>query len=431
MATWILAAYIALIFVRPMDWWAPVQGMRLVNMAAIATLFAAVPRLLSQHFVVWRLPQTKFALALVLGATLSWLYPFWGSGMLMAFQDIGRLIVLYFLIVFVARDSRRLNWLVWTILACVVWMAVHAILQAHTGQGFGGQEALTRRIGTEDQPRYIQQAVAFGIFNDPNDLCLAFVIAVPLLLAAYRMAQQPLVRWFTLALVPLVLYGAWLTNSRGGMVGLLGMLAAYALARMKGHRRWVFLTVGVLVLTVLAPSRFSRSSGVDTGRVNAWGSGIMSFQEHPLFGIGYDNFEDLAEGIQAHNSFIHVLAELGLAGYVPWFLLIALTLVHVRRAMQLKDQIPARDHHYLSALFSALVGFLTSSYFLSRAYNPVLYILLGLAIAQVMASTTRPELHQQVFGKLRLDLTRTLLCCLASIPFFWVTIRLANIAAGR
>lgn len=425
MAASLLCIYVALIFVRPMEWWAPMRGETLVLFAAAATMFAALPRLLNDHFVMWRLPEVKLGLFLLMAASLSWLYPFWGTGIIDTFLDFGKIIFLYIMVVLLARYPKYFRWLLWTVVLCVAWMAIHGVLQAHTGAGFGNLRPFPRR----EEGKIVYQIIAFGIFNDPNDLCLAFICVLPLLYALYRSSSSLVGRLAAAGIIPLALYGAWLTNSRGGVVGLLGMMGAYAMVRVKGIYRWIVISAGVLMVTVVAPSRFARGMSVDLGRVNAWGDGITAFKSYPIFGVGYGAFGDYSDKV-AHNSFIHTLTELGLFGYIPWFMLIALTLLHLRRAIALRENVTARDHFLLSGLFSALVGYLTAVYFLSRQYNPVLYIFLGLAIGQVWIACRDRENYLQVFGPIKQDMKRCFQLCIASIPVMWITVRIAN-SLGR
>jgi len=428
MSLFLLATYIALIFIRPQEWWQPVYGFELVNVTAIATLVVSFPKLMKEQMVFRRLPEIKCSLLLLLAAALSWVGNSYLGGALNAFDEFGKVIVLYLLIVMLGRSARGFTILMWTILLCITWMAIHGIVQARTGAGFGGLPPNPRILENGDTT---YQIVAYGIFNDPNDLCLAFIIAVPLLYAVYKASGNGASKALAICLIPLVCYGAYLTNSRGGVVGILGMLGAYGISRAKGFRRWIIVSVGGTVVFVVAPSRFSGGMGVDVNRVSLWGESMDAFKTHPIFGVGWRNIEDYTSSFQVtHNSFINTLAELGLLGYIPWFLLIFLTIVHMRRAMNIKGIDGTPEYAYLSGLFSALVGYLTAVYFLTRQYNHVLYILLGMAVAQTLIVCQKYNAYDQVFGTIKKDYRRAVFWCLGSIPMLWITIRLANLA-GR
>ena len=253
MSLFALIIYIVLLFIRPMEWWEPVLNWQLVTIAAVLTLLTSFPLILSGTKKLWReLPEIRAAFYLLMGVTVSWVYPLWLSGILMGFQEFGKIIFLYFLVVLLGRQPRSLRLLIWTVLSCALWMVAHGCLQHFTGTGFGGQPPMYRQtMGIE-----VKQIIAFGIFGDPNDLCLVFVMTIPLFYAMAKLSRNPLQQSLSWLSIAAVSYGAYLTNSRGGIVGLLGMVGAYAIARSKGFRRWAMITVGALFISVIAPSRF-------------------------------------------------------------------------------------------------------------------------------------------------------------------------------
>jgi len=422
MAVILLSIYIVLIFIRPMEWWDPVLGFNLLDNLAILLVPATFFTLKKEDFIEWgRLPETKLSILLLIGFSLSWL-PWWRQSVITTFQSFGKIALLYNLILLLGRKRRSFHILLWTLFVCVIWMAVHGVLQHYSGYGFGD---LPPRFRGRDE---VYQIVAFGIFNDPNDLCLIFIVALPLIYAEFRASRNSLVKFILLAAAPLVAYAAWLTNSRGGVMGIFGMVITYVVMSTRGIKRWLVIFVSVMLICVVAPSRFANKLEVDVDRTAFWGIGISSFKATPIFGIGWGNFPDIARGSVAHNSFIQVLAETGAVGYFPWLLLISATCLHLLRAINLKGVKDAEREgkFYLSALLSALAGFLTAIYFISRGSNPVLYILLALATAKTAEVASGHELHLKVFGEWRADLRKGIFFCFGSIVFLWLTIRLAN-----
>jgi hypothetical protein len=392
--------------------------------------FTAFPKVLDEHMRFTQIPQIFVAVFLLIAVSFSWLYPFWAGGISMTFKEYGKVILLFLIIILLGREPRYFRLLLWTVSASVTWMALHAITQDVRGFGFGGQTPRPR--GVTEEGVEIFQAVAYGQFDDPNQLCMCFIMAIPLLFAEYRAVSNPVIRLIVLALIPLIAYGAWLTNSRGGMIGIFGMIAGWTIARTKGVRRWLTASVTIGLVTVLLPARGSQLGAVDMSRVNAWGDGLDMFARFPILGVGYSAFPQYtAEGLQAHNSYLNALAETGLFGYMPWFLLMFLTLVHLRRTLSLKEFIGRRDRHYLGGLFSSLCGYLTALYFLSLGFNFVLYVLLALTICGIIIACYEHNLYAQVFGNLKRDLRWGLFWCLASIPFLWITVRITNKMGGR
>lgn len=426
MPTILLAIYIILIFIRPMDWWEPLIGLELVTAAAAITFTVGLPKILAWAPQAWRtIPQMRWGLALLASAVLSWLPTFWFGGMQNAFEQFGRLIFFFSLILILVNTKQDYKILIWTFLGCAIWMAVHAILQQRRGFGFGGQTPLWRLRNVETG-EFVWQSKAFGTFEDPNDLCAILVIAIPMLYALYKASRHPVSKVISLAGVPICGYGAWCTNSRGGIVAIFGMLATYAIARTKGIRRYLMASASILLVTTVAPSRFGKGMVV-RDRAVLWGDGISMFKDNPFFGVAYMEYPThQGESMMAHNTYVQILAELGLIGYLPFFLIIYLTIVQLRRAIALKAHFPSADQFIMAGIFSSLAGYLTAMYFISRQYHHVLYVVLALSITFLQSSSRSAGVLDQVIGNTRKDLKHGLYWGLGSIVVMWVTVRIAN-----
>ena len=426
MALILLALYIMIIFIRPMDWWPPLYNLPLVNNLAIILIPVSFLGATKENFARWwKLPEMKLAVVLLFAASASNLFV-WLSAVIVTFETFGKVILCYAVILLVVRRNQNFRFILWTILTCIAWLAIHGVLQIQRGYGFGDLPPIWRA------EHEVYQIVAFGIFEDPNDLCLVFIMALPLLYSEFRTSDSKVARLMALAMMPLVVTATWLTNSRGGVLGIFGMIAGYSILRTKGIRRWISIIVPSLIIFIFAPSRFAGHGVVDLNRATLWGYGLQAFRYHLLLGVGYNRFEDIGEGMVAHNSYIHTLTELGLLGYLPWFLLIYMTMSHLCRAINLRSALPRSDQLHLMALFSALSGYLTAIYFLSRSYDYVLYILLALAIAKVsIIAQSSPDLYVKIFNEKRDDLKKGIIIGLASVIFMWVTVRVANMVGGR
>lgn len=259
--------------------------------------------------------------------------------------------------------------------------------------------------------------VVFGIFTgqtaderfhagsnsyDPNDLALALVMVLPLLLYLFSVSG-PGYKFVLAGMAFVCLYGVVLTRSRGGLLGLLA-LGALILTRSSLSRasKLVVVAISILVFgtpastvywdriqTMWAPkTEYDRTAG---GRIEIWKTGLMLMATHP-WGVGIDGFTT-AEGLShggkgkwsaAHNSFLQVGTELGIAGLAIFLLLLARTIKDLRR---IQANVPVTANYsnpvmvLASALEVSLWGFVVGGFFLSQAYNGLLYILLALSVA--------------------------------------------------
>ena len=123
-------------------------------------------------------------------------------------------------------------------------------------------------------------------------------------------------------------------------------------------------------------------------------------EDHPVRGIGNGNFANtsvhylLQPGAivrddfiidtpkVAHNSYLEVLAELGVIGLVLFLTVLGFALACIVKAAWLFERVGDRQMELLSrALFVALVGLLASDFFGSRQFEKQLWLLLALGPA--------------------------------------------------
>jgi O-antigen ligase len=135
----------------------------------------------------------------------------------------------------------------------------------------------------------------------------------------------------------------------------------------------------------------TRLSNIDAGeesaagRVDAWYTALQLFQHSPLTGVGFGLFTEYND-LTAHNSWLLVLAELGLPGYVLWFCSFAFSMQQLwliaRTSGQPTDSSAnaveiADDRRFATALLYSGIGILVTAFFLSRSYSVLLFLFWG------------------------------------------------------
>jgi hypothetical protein len=212
-----------------------------------------------------------------------------------------------------------------------------------------------------------------GTLEDPNELALAIGIVVPFALAFLdrrRSLGRALLAAVTLGTVGLCIY---FTQSRGGQLLFLAVLAVYFVRRF-GAR--VGLAAGTLLATPILI--FGGRSGADDStmeRTICWWTGLHLFTGSGGFGVGLGQFLEY-HGQTAHNSFILVAAEMGLPGLLLWtavvYLAVKIPLVALRA------DLPPVAKTWALALLASMAGLIVGSTFLSYAYKDVFWIFIGL-----------------------------------------------------
>ncbi len=389
--------YLLLVLIRPQDYPALVDSFGL-PLQPLMLLVAAGFWLLSPHK---RFDAPHYAVLLLFFGVLMFSHVFngWFGGALEQFEKFAPVVLAF--VVFANGIDRRERVLrtmaVFAISAAV--LSLHGIEQKELGVGWTG-------IGLSQGTR-IQYV---GIFNDPNDLGMLFVACVPM--AVYlgsRGGLMGLRRLFWMTIAAILVYGIYLTDSRGSLLALLAVMGVYV-----WQTRGVFVAgvLGVAAVGVLLalPSRFNEIDVEEAsaqGRVDSWYEGLQMFQAHPLFGVGPDMYSDYHH-LTAHNSFVLILAETGIVGFTLWlaFVLYCFRMMWVgsrppgelawqsevaldadgdaETALAELDAIEARiveGRAIAMTLLLSLVGFFTCAFFLSRSYVIVLYLLAALVVA--------------------------------------------------
>ena len=159
-----------------------------------------------------------------------------------------------------------------------------------------------------------------------------------------------------------------------------------------------------------------------------WGYGNQFLKQNPLFGIGYQRWLDYSDQV-AHNSFVTCYGELGLFGYSFWFSLLWLVLRSVYKIVRL-EPLDRGTRRLAIGLFAALVGFYASAFFLTRTYNPFLYLMLGLGIGLIRYVDRQPYCPAGYLDITNRNIGQSVLMAVASIPAIWVVVRLYWAAGG-
>lgn len=125
-----------------------------------------------------------------------------------------------------------------------------------------------------------------------------------------------------------LLYGIYLTDSRGTFLGAAALIAIYLLITKGGTKLILFgIAIGPVIATLIAArGGVSAADASASGRLDAWYHGIQMFLSNPVFGVGMGNFVEWHRRT-AHNSFVMVSSELGFIGYCLWAGAIFLTVL--------------------------------------------------------------------------------------------------------
>ena len=182
-----------------------------------------------------------------------------------------------------------------------------------------------------------------AVYGSPNNLALYLDRALPLVIALAAFVGGRRRRTaYALAAIPIAA-AVYLTYSRGAW--LIGLPAGLLVIGLFSGRRARLAIAALLVVGAIALVPFSQTDrfkslfqeGTGTGffRVSVWESGIAMIRDHPVFGVGLDNFlYEYPQYIQPdawrepnlahpHNIVLDFWVRLGVLGVVAlgWLLI--------------------------------------------------------------------------------------------------------------
>ena len=308
-----------------------------------------------------------------------------------------KILAFFFLLVIGIRDTRDLALLMWGFLISVGILVVLSLTVLDLEATSSGLGRLEGNAGF-----------------DANDLGMIFLMGLPLALL-FMYNARPLGRIIAGAILVGIPMSIALTGSRGAMVGLafVGPSIFFSLKRVAIWKRTAAIAVVIGGLIVGAPEGYWEQMRTifsaeedynvteDYGRVALAKRGLGYMLDYPVFGVGIANFPraegtispiavdrlsagEAVQWIAPHNTYAQVGAELGLIGFGIWLTLLyhgTVGLWKLRRRIPAAWSRQGAERRFLreACLFlpTSVLAFAVTSFFLSHAYTPPFYILLG------------------------------------------------------
>lgn len=362
-----LMAYITLIYVRPSEIFPDLATVPFVDILTGISAAVGVVAVASKPRKLFNLPHDKLLLAFWAVIAISSL-KIWLPGVYYSWLAFTPPVFCYFLLRAAVQTPRQLRGVIYLLIALNIFLAVNGIVQYQTGVGLGDVGLTLDRI------------YGLGIFNDPNDLGMTFVMVVPFLTMIIGNRASGIVSKVVSAVaLVVILLAVFYTNSRGALLGLGAALVCASYLKSKSARSLIVAALLAGVITIAGPSRAGQIDNEDESaqsRIQAWAAGWEMLKAHPITGVGYDEFTNNHERV-AHNSFVHTFSELGLTGA---FCFVGMFYWYFR-GLRITPNVPADMAPWFRAITASGAGVLTCMWFLSRQYVVVLYALLALGAA--------------------------------------------------
>ena len=239
-------------------------------------------------------------------------------------------------------------------------------------------------VTAEGDPVIFFRMRGFGVFSDPNDIALLIVSSFILLL---YFTSEPDTKGFWpvwVGMIGVLLYGLWLTQSRGGLLAAGGAGLVFLLMKYGQQVATVIglAGAGIAPLALGRLGAISLSSGTGQDRIQLWAEGLDHMKGLPvLLGIGQGQYSDItSSGLVAHNSYVHAFVELGLVGGTFFAGMLFFATFGFYRLRSVKHEITDRTVFTLLPVVAAITaGWAVGMGSLSRCYTPATYLVFGVA----------------------------------------------------
>ncbi|MFH1701759.1 MAG: O-antigen ligase family protein [Candidatus Zixiibacteriota bacterium] len=377
-----LVIFVILSFIRPADFMPALAAIPLAKVIGGATLIALIfARIRTRDFELGgRQAMLLFAFAATLFISIP--LSFWPQHSLEISLDFLKIILFYFLFVNIVRDLKKLK------IISLIAMASIIVLCLSTIQSFLTGNARAASV------------IGEGLFGDANDIALVLVTAIPL--TGYLMigrGWKQHYRVIQIGLILLLIVGTIVTKSRGGFLGLAVVLFMMIM-KLRSKTLGIIMFLGVIIIALaFLPSEFSdRYSTIGTyeqdssamGRLYAWQAGINMMIARPITGVGVGCFETAfgnafrpagygsAKWMAPHNTLIQVGGETGLIGLAIFMYLYLYSLFQLRKLKPGENNKHKESIGKIkSIIMISLIGFGVAAFFLTQAFNYILYFLIA------------------------------------------------------
>ena len=410
------------------------------NAAVIAVRFhdvpfiaaAAVPGLLVPPLAAYLILERR---RVVITSTFPWIGAFLFvqlvSGLLstnsgIAFETLITFLAegigLYFLLSNVVRSRDTVIAIVWILLLVGGALGALTFYQDATGTyddiylGFAQKSEAV--IGVDETAfGDVTQVRLAGNIGEKNRYAQILLMLVPLgtmLAIAERRTWRRIV---ALALTGAISLGVALTFSRGAAVGfglLLVIMTLLGYVRPK-HVGAVILGVAVLfaavpaygervgsllaVSSTVGDAGLAETDGAIQSRITEGLAALLAFADHPIVGVGPGQFPGvyrhyaelvgirvLASDRQAHNLFLGIAAELGLAGLAVFLIIVGVTMRDLARARRAAARVDPMLAALSTGFLLSIMTYLTTGIFLHMSFIRYFWMMLALAGATAIVT---------------------------------------------
>ena len=302
-----------------------------------------------------------------------------------------------FLVINLVTNLPKFQYFIWLLLLLNLKLSQHQIRSFYHGY---------QHVSDTYRDFFIHQGVGAGsssFLANATDFGLAMVVVAPLALYLIPSVRSKILKFFAGGTLAAFITSILKSGSRGAAVAMFAMAGLFW---FKSKNKLILIVVMVLFVMIfwsMAPDAWQErfisigdyeEDATAMQRIDLWKAGIRIFLDHPIFGVGVDQYgrafesgyrpADYRGATAAHSIFIQAAAELGAGGL---FILLLLLFVLFKRnweTRRLYRKAGLNENwlwNFSLALDLSLLGFIVGGAFLTVLYYPHLYMILAMIIS--------------------------------------------------
>ena len=289
-----------------------------------------------------------------------------------------KIIFMCFVAMMLLQNRKRLERYIWVAMASIAFFSVK-----------GGLFSILTR------GQYRVWGPMGSFIEGNNELALAELMILPLMLYFQKQVTKPWQRWAYWIAFVLTIFSIIFSYSRGAFVGLAGV--AFVLMARSRYRFQAFVLVAVLggLMFAFTPQEWKdrmfsighyQEDQSAMGRINAWHFAVNVAKTH-LFGGGFKTFtKDLfavyapnpTDVHDAHSIYFEVIGEQGFPGLAIFLGILGTSLWRMERLRRWRQRDPSQRwvRDLAEMLQFGLLGYMLGGAFLGLAYFDLPYYLI-------------------------------------------------------
>jgi putative inorganic carbon (hco3(-)) transporter len=382
--------YLIAEYMRPQSMYDAISDLPLAQIAIIGIIVAFIlegRKLNNFNFL------NIFLLAYLFWFFISYLFAFRPELAWQPLIDFTKWVVIYFLLANIINDKRKLY----------IFIIVFLLLNFKYAQ-FAFRIWVKNGFYIDPRGLYEGGGIGAGFFKNPNDFGVALnsVLGISFYMIFSDMKKifnRFKMRWFHIIATLTILLAILTTSSRGAVLALGAVSIGIW---FKSKRKFIGIAVLIIATTMfislIPEDNWARFQGMGSeqdktgrSRIELSHAGIRMANEHPLTGVGPNNYVFVNENIYhndlhvvQHNVFIQAVSELGYPGLTLFLMMIFSCFCNNRKTRRIlqEKQIDDSFLYGLShGLDISLIGFIVNGFFITVLYYPFFWMLMILSVA--------------------------------------------------